>query len=153
MFWDSSNGIEQYTTVIGFISKCIDNVVPTVTTHTYPNQKPWITGNIRIKLKAELPLSRSGTLIRTLIRNPTKTSDEQSNKQSVNTGLRLNPTTLALTPLDVAGLEKYYKLQRETQTQSAQWRKTTIRSKWILSSLRGKQHWSMHESTSCSGWR
>jgi hypothetical protein len=36
----------------GFINKCIDNVVPTVTVRTYPNQKPWITGNIRIELKA-----------------------------------------------------------------------------------------------------
>ena len=32
----------------------------TVNIRTYPNQKPWITGNIRTKLK--LPLSRSGTL-------------------------------------------------------------------------------------------
>ena len=32
MFQDSSNGIEEYTTsVIGFINKCIDDVVPTVT--------------------------------------------------------------------------------------------------------------------------
>ena len=53
MFRDSSNGIEGYTTsVIGFINKCIDDVVPTVTARTYPNQKPWITGNIRIELKA-----------------------------------------------------------------------------------------------------
>ena len=53
MFWDSSNGIEEYTTsVIGFINKCIDDVVPTVTVRTYPNQKPWITGNIRTELKA-----------------------------------------------------------------------------------------------------
>ena len=53
MFGDSSNGIEEYTTsVIGFINKCIDDVVPTVTVHTYPNQKPWITGNIHIELKA-----------------------------------------------------------------------------------------------------
>ena len=52
MFRDSSSGIEEYTTsVIGFINKCIDDVVPTVTVCTYPNQKPWITGNIRIKLK------------------------------------------------------------------------------------------------------
>ena len=51
MFWDSSNGIEEYTTsVIGFINKCIDDIVPTVTVSTYPNQKPWITGNIRIEL-------------------------------------------------------------------------------------------------------
>jgi hypothetical protein len=53
MFRDSSNGIEEYTTsVIGFINKCINDVFPTVTVSTYPNQKPWITGNIRIELKA-----------------------------------------------------------------------------------------------------
>ena len=52
MFQDSSDGIKEYTTsVIGFINKCIDDVVPTVTLHTYPNQKPWITGNIRTELK------------------------------------------------------------------------------------------------------
>ena len=54
MFRDSSNGIEEYTTsVIGFINKCIDDVFPTVTVHTYPNQKPCITGNIHIELKAK----------------------------------------------------------------------------------------------------
>ena len=53
VFRDSSNGIEEYTTsVIGFINKCIDDVVPKVTARTYPNQKPWITGNIRIELKS-----------------------------------------------------------------------------------------------------
>ena len=31
-FWDSSDGIEEYTTsVTGFINKCIDDVVLTVT--------------------------------------------------------------------------------------------------------------------------
>ena len=35
MLCDSSDGIEEYTTsVTGFISKCIDDVVPTVTVHT-----------------------------------------------------------------------------------------------------------------------
>jgi hypothetical protein len=53
MFRDSSDGIEEYTTsVIGFINKCIDDVVPTATVHTYPNKKPWITGSIRTELKA-----------------------------------------------------------------------------------------------------
>ena len=53
IFRDSSNGIEEDTTsVFGFINKCIDDVVPTVTVRTYPNQKPWITGNIHIELKA-----------------------------------------------------------------------------------------------------
>ena len=47
-----SNGIEEYTTsVTGFINKCIEDVVPTVTVRTYPNQKPWITGNICTELK------------------------------------------------------------------------------------------------------
>ena len=53
MFRDSSDGIEEYTTsVMGFINKCIDDVIPTVTVHTYPNQKTWITGNICTELKA-----------------------------------------------------------------------------------------------------
>ena len=53
MFWDYSDGTEEYTTsVIGFINKCIDDVVPTVTVRTYPNQKPWITGSICTELKA-----------------------------------------------------------------------------------------------------
>ena len=53
MFWDSSEGMEKYTTsVIGFIDKCTDDVVPTVTVRTYPNYKPWITGSIRTELKA-----------------------------------------------------------------------------------------------------
>jgi hypothetical protein len=48
-----SNGIVEYTTsVIVFINKCIDDVVPTVTLRTYPNQKPWTTGSIRTEVKA-----------------------------------------------------------------------------------------------------
>ena len=83
MFQDSSNGIEDYTTsVISFINKCIDDVVPTVTVRTYPNQKPWITGNIRIKLKASAVDFNDGTLFRTLVRNPAMPSDEPSNRQS-----------------------------------------------------------------------
>jgi hypothetical protein len=54
MYWDSSDGIVEYTTsIIGFINKCIDDIVHTVTVRTYPNQKPWITGSIRIELKAK----------------------------------------------------------------------------------------------------
>jgi hypothetical protein len=84
MFWGSSNGIEECTTsVTCFINNCVDDIVPTVTVHTYSNQKPWITGNI------------CGTLIRTLIGNLAIASDEPSNRQSVNTGLKCNPTTPA----------------------------------------------------------
>ena len=54
MLQESSDGIEEYTTsVIGFINKCIDDVVSTVTVCTYPNQKLWITGNILTELKAK----------------------------------------------------------------------------------------------------
>ena len=54
MFRDSIDGIEEYTTsVTGLINKCIDDVIPTVTVCTYPNQKPWITGNIRTELKGK----------------------------------------------------------------------------------------------------
>jgi hypothetical protein len=53
MFQDSSNGLEEYTTsVTGFINKCIDDDVPTVTVRTYPNQKPWITGSTELKARA-----------------------------------------------------------------------------------------------------
>jgi hypothetical protein len=38
MLRDSSDGIEEYTTsVIGFVNKYIDDVVPTVIVRTYPN--------------------------------------------------------------------------------------------------------------------
>ena len=52
MFHYSSDGIEEYTiSVTGFINKCIDDVVPTVTVRTYPDQKPCITSNICTELK------------------------------------------------------------------------------------------------------
>jgi hypothetical protein len=109
MFRDPSDGIEEYTTsVTGFINKYINDVVPTLNVGTYPNQKPWITGKIRTELK-ELPLTRSRTLTRTLVRTPAMPSDEPSNRQRVNTELRLNPTT----PAQVAGLANYYGQQRE----------------------------------------
>ena len=53
MFRDSSNGNEEYTTsVIGFINKCIDDIISTETVRTFPKQKPWITGSICTELKA-----------------------------------------------------------------------------------------------------
>ena len=66
-----------------------------MTVRTYPNQKPWITGNIHTELKG------SGTLTWKLTRNRAMPSDEPSNRQSVNTGLRLNPTTPALTLVEL----------------------------------------------------
>ena len=49
----------------------------------------------RSPLPSKLPLSRSGTLTRMLIRNPAMPSYKPSNGQSVNTGLRSNRTTPA----------------------------------------------------------
>jgi hypothetical protein len=60
--WDmfhiaSNNNIDEYAdSVSEFISKCIGDVVPTATIKTFPNQKLWIDGSIRLKLKAPKPL-------------------------------------------------------------------------------------------------
>ena len=53
MFWIASdNNIDVYAdSVSKFISKCVGDVVPTVTIKTFPNQKLWIDGSIRTKLK------------------------------------------------------------------------------------------------------
>ena len=52
-FFASTDGFEEFTTsVLNFLNTCVDDVVPTVTVRTYPNQKPWITGNICTELKA-----------------------------------------------------------------------------------------------------
>ena len=92
MFPDSSFGIEEYaTSVTGFIDKCIDDVVPTVTVCTYPNQKPWITGNIRTEIKDRAAAFKEQGF------SLAPPSDEPSNRQSGNTGLGLNPTTTTLT--------------------------------------------------------
>ena len=88
MFQVSSDNIEEITTsVSGFIYKCINDVVPTVTVCMYLSQKPWITDNIHTELKARAAASKEWKLARnpaTLLR---------SNRQSVNTGLRWNPDT------------------------------------------------------------
>jgi hypothetical protein len=54
MFWDSSDDIEEYTrSVTGFINKCIEDVVPTVTVCTYPNQKPVLANYYRLQREAQ----------------------------------------------------------------------------------------------------
>ena len=51
LFWDSSDGIEEFiTSVTDFINKCINDVLPTVTICTYPNHG--ITCNICSEQKA-----------------------------------------------------------------------------------------------------
>ena len=97
MFWDSSDDIEEYnTSVTFFINNCVDDVVPTVTERTYPNQKPWITGNIRTELKGRAAAFK---------------------EQSVNTGLRSNRTTPALT---LIGCGRACKLLHTTKGSTAE---------------------------------
>jgi hypothetical protein len=49
----SSGGIEGCTTsVTGFINKCIDDVVPTVTVRTHPKPEAMVTGNIHTEQKS-----------------------------------------------------------------------------------------------------
>ena len=99
---------KEYTTsVTGFINKFIEDVV----------QKPWITGNIHTELKDRATLSRSGNLTRKLIRNPAMPSDEPSNRQSVNTGLRSNRTTPAPT---LVGCGRACKLIQTTKGSTAE---------------------------------
>ena len=108
------------------------------------------TSTRRHGLQATFALvSRSGTLTQKLIRNPATPIDEPSNRQSVNTGLRLYRTTRLWCSSDVAGLANHYILQREAQPRAAQWHEPTRRAKLLLCSLQGKYHWNMHESTSC----
>ena len=96
MFYDSSNGIEEYITLVtGFINKCIADIIPTVPVRTFPNLKPWITGNSHTELNARASAFKEQDT------NPdaykkSMPSDGGSNRQSINTGLRLNPTTPAL---------------------------------------------------------
>ena len=67
MFRDSYDDIEEYTTsVTRFINKFTEDVVPKVTVRTYPNQKPWITGNIRTELKGRAQCESNYALRRTI---------------------------------------------------------------------------------------
>ena len=43
-----------------FIRTCVEDVVPIVTIKTFPNQKPWIDGSIRVKLKAQTTAFNQG---------------------------------------------------------------------------------------------
>ncbi|CDQ59754.1 unnamed protein product [Oncorhynchus mykiss] len=70
--WDmfriaSDNNIDEYAdSVSEFISKCIGDVVPTATIKTFPNQKPWIDGSIRAKLKAQTTAFNQGKATRNM---------------------------------------------------------------------------------------
>jgi hypothetical protein len=102
---------EEYTTsVTVFINKCIDDVVPTVTS-TYSNQKLWITGNIRTELKGRAAAFKE------------QDSNPEAYKKSCNAlqrtikqakrQYRTNIESYYTSSSNVAGLANYYRLQRE----------------------------------------
>ena len=124
------------TSVIGFVNKCFNNLVPIVTVRTYHNQKLWITGNIRTELK-----SRSWTLILTFIRNHIRRAIKQA-KLQYKTKIESYYTS-SDTQRMWQGLQTH-RLQREPQPWPAQRREPARWAKCLLCSLRGKQHRTMH---------
>ena len=74
VFWiASNNNIDEYAdSVSEFISKCISNVVPAASIKTFPNQKPWIDGSIRVKLKARTIAFNQGKVTGCLAPRQTK---------------------------------------------------------------------------------
>ncbi|KAI3359460.1 hypothetical protein L3Q82_013774 [Scortum barcoo] len=53
--------LEDYTSaVLGYISKCTEDVTSTRTVTDYPNQKPWLNAEVRSLLKARDAAFRSG---------------------------------------------------------------------------------------------
>ncbi|XP_049336921.1 uncharacterized protein LOC125802521 [Astyanax mexicanus] len=61
MFRDSSSSIDEYAdTVTAFIRKCVDDVVPLRSVRVFPNQKPWLNGDVRSALSARSAAFRSG---------------------------------------------------------------------------------------------
>ena len=79
------NNIDEYAdSVSKFISKCIGDVVPTASIKTFPNQKLWIDGSIRAKLKARTTAFNHGKVIgnMTEYKQCSYPSARQSNKLS-----------------------------------------------------------------------
>ncbi|KAK1786835.1 hypothetical protein P4O66_017219, partial [Electrophorus voltai] len=53
--------LEKYTaSVTGYISKCIDDVTVSKTITTHPNQKPWMTAEVRMLLRTRDSAFRTG---------------------------------------------------------------------------------------------
>ena len=58
---DSSVSIQDYAEyVTGYISTCVDNIVPTIQVKRFPNQKPWINSQVRHMLRARSIAFKSG---------------------------------------------------------------------------------------------
>lgn len=57
MFQDAAgDNIQEYTdSVICYINKCTEDVVPSINVKSFPNQKPWVNGEVRAKEHELLP--------------------------------------------------------------------------------------------------
>ena len=61
IFRDAAVNIHEYTEfVLGYICKCIDDVVQRMNVRTFPNQKPWVNGEVSSALKARTAAYHSG---------------------------------------------------------------------------------------------
>lgn len=61
--WDlfASTDLEEYSSsVLAYIAFCTDTVLTTKTSMVYPNQKPWLDGNVHTLLKVRNAAYRSG---------------------------------------------------------------------------------------------
>jgi hypothetical protein len=67
-----------------------------VTVRTYPNQKPWITGNIRTELKARAATFKERDSNPEACKKSRYALRRTIKRQIVNTGLKSNRTTPAL---------------------------------------------------------
>ena len=117
-----------------------------ITVRTYPNQKPWIRGNIRIELKARAAAFKerdTNKESRYALRRTFKQAKHQYRIkiESYYTGSDARWMWQGLkTITDYKG-----KLRRELPSDTGRWAKCLLCSRW------GKQHWRMHKGTSCSG--
>jgi hypothetical protein len=136
LFRDSSNDIEKYTTSVnGFINKCIDNIVPTETVHTYPNQKPWITGNILIKLKARAAAFKEWDT------NPDASKKSRyALRRTIKQAKRQNRMKIESYYTGSDARRMWQGLKTITAYKGKSRRKLSRRAKGLLCSLRGKQH-------------
>ena len=66
----------------------IGDVVPTVTIKTYPNQKPWLDGGIRAKLKARITAFNNGKMTGNMAKIQTVVISSKANKLNVGIGTK-----------------------------------------------------------------
>ncbi|KAK0149801.1 ABC transporter G family member 23 [Merluccius polli] len=63
VFWEATADIHEYTdTVMSFIQKCVEDIVPTKTVCVFPNQKAWLDHSVRLALTARDRAFSSGNM-------------------------------------------------------------------------------------------